>query len=88
PCHDWHRRDDAGVDDLQHRPRTCRTGTGRRERHHLATSFYDGLDTPAANDFVRRFKEYTGENDYIGEYGEGGYRGMALWAEAVRRAVS
>ncbi|MBA97621.1 MAG: ABC transporter substrate-binding protein [Sulfitobacter sp.] len=54
----------------------------------LATSFYDGLDTPAANDFVRRFKEYTGENDYIGEYGEGGYRGMALWAEAVRRAGS
>lgn len=54
----------------------------------LATSFYDGLDTPAANDFVRRFKEYTGENDYIGEYGEGGYRGMSLWAEAVRRAGS
>ena len=27
-------------------------------------------------------------HDYIGEYGEGGYRGMSLWAEAVRRAGS
>jgi branched-chain amino acid transport system substrate-binding protein len=54
----------------------------------LATSFYDGLDTPAAQDFVTRFKAYTGEDDYIGEYGESGYRGMSLWAEAVRRAGS
>lgn len=54
----------------------------------LATSFYDGLGTPAAQDFVTRFKAYTGEDDYIGEYGEGGYRGMSLWAEAVRRAGS
>lgn len=54
----------------------------------LATSFYDGLDTEASNNFIDRFHAYTGETDYIGEYGEGGYRGMSLWAEAVRRAGS
>lgn len=54
----------------------------------VATSFFDTLDTEAANDFVRRFHEYTGETDNIGEYGEYGYRGVTLWAEAVRRAGS
>jgi branched-chain amino acid transport system substrate-binding protein len=54
----------------------------------LATSFYDSLGTEAADDFVSRFHEYSGETDYIGEYGEGGYRGLMLWAEAVRRAGS
>lgn len=54
----------------------------------LATSFYDSLGTEEADDFVSRFHEYSGETDYIGEYGEGGYRGLMLWAEAVRRAGS
>ena len=54
----------------------------------IATSFFDTLDTDAARDFVRRFKEFSGEDDYIGEYGEYGYRGTMLWAEAVRRAGS
>lgn len=54
----------------------------------IATSFYDGLGTPAADDFIQRFHDYTGETDYVGEYGESGYRGLALWAEAVRRAGS
>ncbi len=54
----------------------------------IATSFFDTLDTDAARDFVTRFKEFSGEDDYIGEYGEYGYRGMMLWAEAVRRAGS
>ncbi|MFC3226473.1 ABC transporter substrate-binding protein [Marinibaculum pumilum] len=54
----------------------------------IATSFFDGLDTPAANDFVERFKEYSGEDEYIGEYGEYGYRGIMLWAEAVKKAGS
>jgi len=54
----------------------------------VATSFFDGLQTPEAQDFVRRFKEYTGSDEYIGEYGEYGYRGIMLWADAVRRAGS
>ncbi len=54
----------------------------------IAASFIDTLPTDAARSFVKRFAEFTGESDYIGEYGEYGYRGMMLWAEAVRRAGS
>lgn len=54
----------------------------------LATSFFDDLDTPEAREFVERFKAYSGEDEYIGEYGEYGYRGIMLWAEAVRQAGS
>lgn len=54
----------------------------------IATSFVDSLDTPEAQDFVKRFKEFTGEDEYIGEYGEYGYRGIMLWAEAVKKAGS
>jgi branched-chain amino acid transport system substrate-binding protein len=53
---------------------------------YIATSFVDSLDTDAARDFVRKFKEYTGEDDYVGEYGEYGHRGVNLWAQAVRKA--
>jgi branched-chain amino acid transport system substrate-binding protein len=53
----------------------------------IASSFIDSLPTKAARDFVERFKKYTGENDYIGDYGEYGYRGIMLWAEAVKRAA-
>ncbi|MDO5668221.1 MAG: transporter substrate-binding protein [Alcaligenaceae bacterium] len=49
-------------------------------------SFIDSLDS--AQDFVKRFHEFTGETDYIGEYGEYGYRGVMLWAEAVKKAGS
>lgn len=54
----------------------------------IAASFIDTLPTEAAKGFVQRFARFTGESDYIGEYGEYGYRGMMLWAEAVRRAGS
>jgi branched-chain amino acid transport system substrate-binding protein len=54
----------------------------------IATSFFDGLGTPAAKAFVERFKQFSGEQDYIGEYGEYGYRGTMLWAQAVRKAGS
>ncbi|HZJ97097.1 MAG TPA: transporter substrate-binding protein [Oligella sp.] len=50
------------------------------------TSFIDSLDS--AQGFVKRFHEFTGETDYIGEYGEYGYRGVMLWAEAVKKAGS
>lgn len=54
----------------------------------IATSFVDDLDTPAAKEFVEKFKAYSGEDDYVGEYGEYGYRGVMLWADAVRKAGS
>lgn len=52
----------------------------------IATSFVDSLNTQAAKDFVARFKEYSGEDEYVGEYGEYGYRGTMIWAEAVKKA--
>ncbi len=54
----------------------------------IATSFVDDLDTPASKKFVEDFKAFSGEDDYIGEYGEYGYRGVMLWADAVRKAGS
>ena len=54
----------------------------------IATSFIDTLPTEAAKSFVAKFKDYSGQNDYVGEYGEYGYRGMMLWAEAVKKAGS
>jgi ABC-type branched-subunit amino acid transport system substrate-binding protein len=54
----------------------------------IATSFVDDLPTEAAKGFVEKFKKYSGENEYVGEYGEYGYRGVTLWASAVRKAKS
>ncbi len=54
----------------------------------IATSFIDTLPTQAAKDFVQRFKAFSGESDYVGEYGELGFRAVMLWAEAVKRAGS
>jgi urea ABC transporter substrate-binding protein len=57
-----------------------------REGIVIATSFVDDLPTAAAKAFVEKFKEYSGEDEYVGEYGEYGYRGLMLWAGAVRQA--
>lgn len=54
----------------------------------ISTSFFDTIGTTAANEFVAKFQKYSGETDYIGEYGEYGYRGVMLWADAVRKAGS
>jgi urea ABC transporter substrate-binding protein len=54
----------------------------------IATSFVDSLDTPEAKAFVDAFHKYVGNDEYIGEYGEYGYRGVNLWAEAVKKAGS
>jgi ABC-type branched-subunit amino acid transport system substrate-binding protein len=54
----------------------------------IATSFIDTLPLESAKAFVEKFKKYSGENEYVGEYGEYGYRGMMLWAEAVKKAGS
>ncbi|MGH6945169.1 MAG: ABC transporter substrate-binding protein [Geminicoccaceae bacterium] len=52
----------------------------------IATSFVDDLPTEAAKAFVKKYQDYTGEHEYVGEYGEYGYRGLMLWAEAVKKA--
>jgi urea ABC transporter substrate-binding protein len=54
----------------------------------IATSFIDALPTEAAKAFVEKFKAYSGEDEYVGEYAEYGYRGTMLWAEAVKKANS
>lgn len=54
----------------------------------ITTSFTDNLNTPAAKNFGAKFKAKTKEQDYIGEYGEYGYRGVMIWAAAVQKAKS
>ena len=54
----------------------------------IATSFIDTLPTEAAKSLRRRIQGLFGRERYVGEYGEYGYRGMMLWAEAVKKAGS
>jgi ABC-type branched-subunit amino acid transport system substrate-binding protein len=54
----------------------------------IGTSFVDSLPTPEAKAFVEKFHKYAGNDEYVGEYGEYGYRGVSLWAEAVKKANS
>ncbi|MBM3484344.1 MAG: urea ABC transporter [Alphaproteobacteria bacterium] len=54
----------------------------------IATQFHDDLDTPAATEFVNKVHAYVGNKDFVGDYGEYGYRGINLWANAVRKANS
>lgn len=54
----------------------------------VATSFIDGLPIESARSFVERFHAFSGETDYIGEYGEYGHRAVMLWAETVKKANS
>lgn len=54
----------------------------------IATQFHDDLGTPAANEFVQKVHQYVGNTEFVGDYGEYGYRGINLWANAVRKAGS
>ncbi|WP_285670176.1 transporter substrate-binding protein [Paralimibaculum aggregatum] len=74
---------------------SCMFGIGREQTYLSAdeasgivnaTPFHDSLPTEAAQKFVRDFKAYTGEDDYVGDYAEYGYRGVNIWANAVRKA--
>lgn len=74
---------------------SCMFGIGREQTYLSpdeaagimnATAFHDGLTTDAAKTFVANFKQYSGENDYVGDYAEYGYRGIHVWANAVRKA--
>lgn len=52
----------------------------------IATSFIDSLDRPKAKEFIAKFKKFSGEDDYVGEYAEYGYRAAYLWANSVKKA--
>ncbi|MEQ8652714.1 MAG: transporter substrate-binding protein [Kiloniellales bacterium] len=74
---------------------SCMFGIGREQTYLSAdeaggivnaTPFFDGLPTPAAQKFVKDFKAFSGEDDYVGDYAEYGYRGVNIWANAVRKA--
>lgn len=74
---------------------SCMFGIGREQTYLSpdeaagimnATAFHDGLQTEAAQSFIAKFKAYSGEDDYVGDYAEYGYRGVHLWANAVLKA--
>ncbi len=74
---------------------SCMFGIGREQTFLSAdeaagivntTAFHDELQTEQAQKFVKAFKAYSGEDDYAGDYAEYGYRGVHVWANAVRKA--
>lgn len=74
---------------------SCMFGIGREQTYLSAdesagivntTPFFDALQTENAQTFVKNFKAFSGEDDYAGDYAEYGYRGVNLWANAVRKA--
>lgn len=74
---------------------SCMFGIGREQVYMSAdeaagimntTPFHDDLPTDKAQEFVRNFKAYSGEDDYVGDYAEYGYRGVNIWANAVKKA--
>ena len=52
----------------------------------VANAFNDDLPTPDARKFVANYKEFVGDDGYVGEYAEYGYRGLHLWANVVKKA--
>lgn len=74
---------------------SCMFGIGREQTYLSAdesagivntTPFFDELQTDAAQSFVKSFRAFSGEDDYAGDYAEYGYRGVNIWANAVRKA--
>src|SRR4029453_15052205 len=52
----------------------------------IGTSFVDSLPTAEAKAFIDKFHKYAGNDEYVGEYGEYGYRRVSVGAEAVKKA--
>lgn len=74
---------------------SCMFGIGREQTYLSAdesagivntTPFFDELQTDNAKSFVKNFRAFSGESDYAGDYAEYGYRGVNIWANAVRKA--
>ncbi len=49
-------------------------------------SYFQNIDHPLNQDFVRRFKQRFGARSRIGGYSESAYVGVYLWAKAVQKA--
>lgn len=56
---------------------------------YAAYNYFQELDTPENKAFLERFEAKVGkEHDYINGIAIGGYNGVMLWAEAVKKAGS
>lgn len=53
---------------------------------YVTAQFVEELDTPAAKDFVRRYRELYPNDPYVGMEAAAQYTGMMLYAEAVKKA--
>lgn len=53
---------------------------------YVTAPFMEELDTPAAKDFVNRFRAMYPKDDYVGMEAEAQYSGVYLWAKAVEKA--
>lgn len=53
---------------------------------YVTAPFMEELQTPAAQDFVKRFHAKFPDEPYIGMEAEAEYTGVYLWAEAVKKA--
>lgn len=51
-------------------------------------NYFDEIDTPANQAFLKRFKDRFDDYVYVGPLGMADYQGMYLWAEAVKKANS
>jgi urea ABC transporter substrate-binding protein len=70
---------DSGMDQLQLSP-------DEAEGVIVSTAFDDDLPKKSARDWIAKFHKYVGNNDPVGTYGEMGYHGVYLWANAVKKA--
>lgn len=53
---------------------------------YVTGTFMEELDTPAAKDFVTRWKAKYPQDEYVGMEAEAEYTAVMLWAEAVKKA--
>ena len=53
---------------------------------HTVFSYFQNIEDPINDDFVRRFKNIFGANRRVGGYMESAYTGVHLWAKAVQKA--
>lgn len=56
--------------------------------HLLVWNYFQTVDTPENENFVKAFKEKYGENRITDDPIEAGYIGVYLWKEAVEKALS
>jgi len=56
------------------------------EEVHTVFSYFQNIEDPINDDFVRRFKNIFGANRRVGGYMESAYTGVHLWAKAVQKA--